>query len=387
MKTVYLDNNATTRLRPEALAAMTPYMTELYGNPSSLHSFGSQVGTALDKAREQVAALIGARSQDIVFTGSGTEGNNTALRGFCDAAPEKKHIVTSPVEHPCIREVCVWMKARGYTVTEVPVRGDGTMELAAWKDALRPDTAVATAMAANNETGVLFPYAEMAAACAEKGIPFHCDGVQAAGKVPVSVKDTAVSSMTLAAHKFGGPKGVGALYVRRNARMKPLLLGGHQEKGRRAGTENVAGIVGAGAAAEFALKSLPLEESQVRPLRDRLEALVLERVSGAIRNGNKDLRVPNTANLGFQYVEGEAVLLILSQFGVCVSIGSACSSGSTEPSHVLRAMQVPQTHIYGSLRFSLGLDTTPDDIDYTAAKTAEAVEKLRKVAGKEQAKR
>lgn len=387
MKTVYLDNNATTRLRPEALAAMTPYLTELYGNPSSLHVFGSQVAGALDRAREQVAALVGARSQDIVFTGSGTEGNNTALRGFCDAAPAKRHVVTSPVEHPCVREVCEWLKARGYEVTEVPVGGDGTMDPGAWKAALRPDTAVATAMAANNETGVIFPWAEMAAACAEKGIPFHCDGVQAAGKIPVSVKDTAVSSMTLAAHKFGGPKGVGALYVRRNARMKPLLLGGHQEKGRRAGTENVAGIVGMGAAAELALRDLPLEESQVRPLRDRLEALVLERVTGAVRNGHRDLRVPNTANIGFPYVEGEAVLLILSQFGVCVSIGSACSSGSTEPSHVLKAMRVPQSHIFGSLRFSLGLDTTADDVDYAAAKTAEAVEKLRKVAGKEPAKR
>ncbi|MEK7469736.1 MAG: aminotransferase class V-fold PLP-dependent enzyme [Planctomycetota bacterium] len=387
MRTVYLDNNATTRLRPEALAAITPYLTELYGNPSSLHVFGSQVGRALDTAREQVAALLGARSQDIVFTGSGTEGNNMALRGYCEAAPEKKHVVTSPVEHPCVGEVCEWLKGRGYTVTEVPVRGDGTMDVEAWKSALRPDTAVATAMAANNETGVIFPYAELAAACAEKGIAFHCDGVQAAGKVSVSLKDTAVSSMTVAAHKFGGPKGVGALYVQRNARMKPLILGGHQEKGRRAGTENVAGIVGMGAAAELAQRDLPLEASQVKVLRDRLEALVLERIPGAARNGHRDLRVPNTANLGFPYVEGEAVLLILSQFGVCVSIGSACSSGSTEPSHVLKAMRVPQTHIYGSMRFSLGLDTTPDDVDYAAAKTAEAVEKLRKVAGKEPARR
>jgi cysteine desulfurase len=387
MKTVYLDNNATTRLRPEALQAMTPYLTDLYGNPSSLHVFGSQVGRALDTAREQVAGLLGVRSQDVVFTGGGTEGNNMALKGYAEAAPEKRHVVTSPVEHPCVREVCEGLKARGYEVTEVPVARDGTMDVAAWRAALRPDTVFATAMAANNETGVLFPYLELASACAEKGVPFHCDGVQAAGKVPVNLKDSAVTSMTLAAHKFGGPKGVGALYVRRNARMKPLIVGGHQEKGRRAGTENVAGIVGMGAAAELAVRDLPREAGEIKALRDRLEALVLERVRGAVRNGHQHLRVPNTANLGFPFVEGEAVLLILSQFGVCVSIGSACSSGSTEPSHVLRAMQVPQTHIFGSVRFSLGLDTTQEDVDYAAAKTAEAVEKLQKVAGKAQAGR
>ena len=387
MRVVYLDNNATTRLRPEALEAMRPYLGELYGNPSSLHAFGSQVGRGLDTAREQVAALLGVRSQDVVFTGSGTEANNTALRGYVEAAPEKRHIVTSPVEHPCIQEVCAYLKARGCEVTEVPVARDGTMDVAAWKAALRPDTVVATAMAANNETGVIFPYAELAAACAERGIPFHCDGVQAAGKIPVSLKDTAVSSMTIAAHKFGGPKGVGALYVRRGARLKPLLLGGHQEKGRRAGTENVAGIVGTGAAAELALRDLPVEAGQVRALRDRLESIVLERIPGSLRNGHRDLRVPNTANLGFPFVEGEAVLLILSQFGVCVSIGSACSSGSTEPSHVLRAMKVPESHIFGSIRFSLGLDTTQEDVDYAAAKVAEAVERLRRVAGKEPARK
>jgi cysteine desulfurase len=386
MRTVYLDNNATTRLRPEALEAMRPYLTDLYGNPSSLHAFGSQVGRALDDARARVAALLGARETEIVFTGGGTESNNIALKGYAEAAPSKKHVVTTPVEHPCVRETCAWLEGRGYEVTEVQVAKDGTIDPARWRAALRADTAFATAMAANNETGVLFPWVEMAEACAAKGIPFHCDGVQAAGKIPLKVGATAASSFTVAAHKFGGPKGVGALYVRRSVKMKPFLHGGHQEKGRRAGTENVAGIAGMGAAAEIALRDLPLEESQVRPLRDRLEALLLERVTGAARNGRADLRVPNTANAGFSGVEGEAVLLILSQFGVCVSIGSACSSGSTEPSHVLKAMQVPRSHIYGSLRFSLGLDTTAEDVDYAAAKTAEAVEKLRKVAGKERAR-
>ena len=387
MKTVYLDNNATTRLRPAALQAMMPYLTDLYGNPSSLHAFGSQVGRAIDTAREQVAALLDVRSQDIVFTGSGSEGNNTALKGYAEAMPEKRHIVTTPVEHPCVSETCAWLRGRGFEVTEVPIAKDGTIDVAQWTAALRPDTCVATAMAANNETGVLFPYREMAAACAQAGVAFHCDGVQAAGKIPVSLKDTAVTSMTIAAHKFGGPKGVGALYVRRGARMKPLIVGGHQEKGRRAGTENVAGIVGMGAAAEQAMRELPREGTELRALRDRLEALALERVPGAIRNGHKDLRVPNTANIGFPGVEGEAVLLILSQFGVCVSIGSACSSGSTEPSHVLKAMQVPHSHVYGSVRFSLSLENTSEDIDYTAAKTAEAVERLRKVSGKEPARK
>ncbi|NUN49810.1 MAG: aminotransferase class V-fold PLP-dependent enzyme [Candidatus Brocadiae bacterium] len=387
MKTVYLDNNATTRLRPEALQAMMPFLTDLYGNPSSLHAFGSQVGRALDTAREQVGALLGVRSQDIVFTGTGTEANNMALKGYAEANPGRKHIVTTPVEHPCVREVCAWLGERGYEVTEVPVAADGTLSPDAWRAALRKETAFATAMAANNETGVIFPYEELAAACAEKGVPFHCDGVQAAGKIPVRLAESAVSSMTVAAHKFGGPKGVGALYVRRNARLKPLLHGGHQEKGRRAGTENVAGIAGMGAAADAALRDLPLEESRVRPLRDRFEAAILGRIPGAIRNGHPDQRVPNTSNLGFSDVEGEAVLLILSQFGVCVSIGSACSSGSTEPSHVLRAMGVPKSHIFGSLRFSLGLDTTPEEIDYASARTAEAVAKLRKVAGKEAVRR
>ncbi len=374
---IYFDNNATTRLALEALEAIEPYLTGFYGNPSSIHRFGSQVGRKIQESREQVAALLGAADPvEIVFTSCGTEGDNAAIRGMLAARPEKRHIVTTQVEHPAVLGLCQHLEKKGYSVTWLKVDGDGMLDLDELKGALTDDTALVSIMHANNETGVLFPIVEIGEIVQARGIPFHVDAVQAAGKVPLDVKKAPVDLLTVSAHKFHGPKGVGALYVRKGIAFPPFIIGGHQERGRRAGTENVTGIVGMGRAAELALKSLAEEEPRLRALRDRLEQSLLESCPASRVNGARQKRLPNTLNLSFKFLEGESILVLLDQAGICASTGSACTAGSSEPSHVLRAMGVPPDWLQGAVRFSLGRYNTLEEVDFVNQKTPSIVQRL-----------
>lgn len=374
---IYLDNNATTRVAPEAVEAMMPYLTDLYGNPSSIHSFGSQVARAMQKAREKVAALLGAADTvEVVFTSSGTEGDNAAVRGILEAAPEKRHIVTTQVEHPAVLGLCQHLEKKGYRVTWLGVDGEGLLDLDELRDSLTDDTALVSIMAANNETGVIFPIQEIGEIVKARGIPFHVDAVQVAGKLPLNLRKSPVDLLTISGHKFHGPKGIGALYVRRSIPFHPFIVGGHQERNRRAGTENVPGIVGMGKAAELALKNMGEEEGRVRGLRDRLEKSLLEAVPGCRVNGHREKRLPNTLNLSFELLEGEAILVLLDQFGICASTGSACTAGSVEPSHVLRAMGVPPQWLQGAVRFSLSRYNSEKEIAYVIEKVPLIVQRL-----------
>ena len=374
---VYFDNNATTRVAPEVFAAMEPYLTELYGNPSSIHRFGSDVGRKLQEARAQVATLLGAADPvEIVFTSCGTEGDNAAIRSVLDARPEKRHIVTTRVEHPAVMGLCQHLEKKGYRVTWLGVDGDGMLDLDELKASLTDDTALVSIMWANNETGVVFPIAEIADMVKAKGIPFHVDAVQAAGKVALGLKKLPVDLLTISAHKFHGPKGVGALYVKRGVTFHPFLIGGHQERGRRAGTENVAGIVGMGKAAELVLQTMGEDKPRVQALRDRLERLLLESCPSSRVNGARDKRLDNTLNVSFKFIEGEAILVLLDQEGICASTGSACTAGSSEPSHVLRAMGVPPDWVQGAVRFSLSRYTTGGEVDFVNQKVPLIVQRL-----------
>lgn len=363
-KHVYLDNNATTMVAPEVLEAMLPFYRDMYGNASSMHYFGGRVARDMEKARHQVAELLGAENDfEITFTGTATEGDNLAIRGITSYYREKKHVITSTVEHPAVLSLCKQLEKEGYRITYVPVNSNGVVDLDVLKEAVCEETALVSIMHANNETGVIMPVKEIGAFLKEKNIPFHIDGVQAAGKIPVDVMELNCDLYTISAHKFHGPKGVGAIYVRKGTRMRPLIYGGHQEKGRRPGTENVPGIVGMGKAAEMALLHLK-DMGRVAALRDRLQSEVLKRVPTSSVNGGGAERTPNTANITFEFIEGESILLHLDQKGVYVSTGSACSTGSLEPSHVLRAMNLPFSRIHGSIRFSLSRYTTDEDVDY-----------------------
>jgi cysteine desulfurase len=375
--TIYLDNNATTQVAPEVLEAMLPYFYDLYGNPSSMHSFGGQVGQRLRLAREQVAALIGASPEEIIFTSCGTESDNTAIRSALAANPGKRRIVTTRVEHPAIYALVARLAQEGYQVTELPVDSDGRLNLEHYARSLTPDTAVVSVMWANNETGVLFPVEQLAVIAHDQGILFHTDGVQAVGKIPLDLRTSAIDMLSLSGHKLHAAKGVGALYVRKGTRFSPFLIGGHQEKGRRGGTENVPSIIGLGIACELAARNLEKENSFVKSLRDRLENALLERVPNTRVNGDRHDRLPNTSNLSFEYVEGEAILLRLNEFGICASSGSACTSGSLQPSHVLRAMGVPFTMAHGSIRFSLSIYNTEPEIDFVIEKFPPIIEELR----------
>ena len=335
MTATYLDNNATTQVAPEVLEAMLPYFHGFYGNPSSMHSFGGQVGRHLKLAREQVANLIGAHPEEIIFTSCGTESDNTAIRSALATNPGKKHIVTTRVEHPAIYALAAHLAREGYRVTELPVDGDGRLNLEHYARSLTPDTAVVSVMWANNETGVLFPVEEMAVMARHKGILFHTDAVQAVGKIPIDLRQSAIDMLSLSGHKLHAAKGVGAIYLRKGTRFSPFLIGGHQEKGRRGGTENVPGIIGLGRACDLAARNLEKENTFVKSLRDRLENALLERVPNSRVNGDRENRLPNTSNISFEFVEGEAILLRLNEFGICASSGSACTSGSLQPSHVL----------------------------------------------------
>jgi cysteine desulfurase len=377
MTTIYLDNNATTQVAPEVLEIMLPYFHDLYGNPSSMHSFGGQVGRRLRSAREQVAALLGASADEIVFTSCGTESDNTAIRSALAANPGKRHIVTTRVEHPAVHALTDRLGQEGYRVTELTVDGDGRLNLEQYSRSLSPDTAMVSIMWANNETGVLFPVEQLAVMAHNKGILFHTDAVQAVGKIPIDLSKSAIDLLSLSGHKLHAAKGVGALYVRKGSKFSPFLIGGHQEKGRRGGTENVPGIIGLGLACELAGANLERENTTVKYLRDKLENALLEKVPNSRVNGDRQNRLPNTSNTSFEFVEGEAILLLLNEFGICASSGSACTSGSLQPSHVLRAMGVPFTMAHGSIRFSLSIYNTEPEIDFVIEKFPGIIERLR----------
>ncbi len=373
---IYFDNNATTRVAPEVFEAMKPYLTDLYGNPSSIHSFGSQVGRKIQAAREKVAALLGASDPiEVVCTSCGTEGDNAAIRGILESCPEKRHIITTQVEHPAVFGLCQHLEKKGYRVTWLHVDGEGMLDLDELRDSLSDDTALVSVMAANNETGVIFPFEAVGEIVKAKGIPFHVDAVQAVGKIPLNMKNSPVDLLTISGHKFYAPKGVGALYVKRGIRFHPFIVGGHQERDRRAGTENVASIIGMGEAAELARKNLEEDTKQVQALRDRLEKSLVSTV-GCRVNGQRERRLPNTLNVSFEFLEGEAVLVLLDEFGICASTGSACTAGSVEPSHVLRAMGIPPTWIQGAVRFSLSRYNTVEEVDFVNEKMPGIVQRL-----------
>jgi cysteine desulfurase len=374
---IYLDNNATTKVDPEVAQLMLPYLTEYYGNPSSMHTFGGQVGKAVKLARTQVAAILGADESEIVFTSCGTEGDNAAIRAALLAQPEKRHIITTQVEHPAVLNVCKQLETQGYTVTYLSVNSQGQLDLDELEAALTGNTALVTVMYANNETGVIFPIEQIGLRVKEYGALFHVDAVQAVGKIPLNMKTSTIDMLTISGHKIHAPKGIGVLYVRRGVRFRPFLIGGHQERGRRGGTENVPGIIALGKAAE--LEMLHLEEGTKREirLRDRLEKTLLATIPDCQVNGDPQHRLPNTTNIGFKYIEGEAILLSLNKYGICASSGSACTSGSLEPSHVLRAMGLPYTTLHGSIRFSLSRYTTEAEIDQVITVMPEIVQRLR----------
>ena len=381
MADVYLDNNATTRVDDEVVQAMLPFFTEQFGNPSSLHSFGNQVGLALKKARQSVQQLLGAEhDSEIVFTSCGTEADSTAILSALKAQPERKTIITTVVEHPAILSLCDYLASEGYTVHKLKVDKQGRLDLAEYAALLSDDVAVVSVMWANNETGTFFPVEEMARMADDAGIMFHTDAVQAVGKVPMNLQDTAIHMLSLSGHKLHAPKGVGVLYLRRGTRFRPLLRGGHQERGRRAGTENAASIVGLGVAAERALAFMEHENTEVKRLRDKLEAGILAKVPYAFVTGDPGNRLPNTANIAFEYIEGEAILLLLNKVGIAASSGSACTSGSLEPSHVMRAMDIPYTAAHGTVRFSLSRYTTEAEIDRVIEAVPPIVAQLRKLS-------
>lgn len=380
MKTIYLDNNATTQVATEVLEMMLPYFSDLYGNPSSMHSFGGQVAREIRMARQQVAELIGASPEEIIFTSCGTESDNAAIRSALAAHPDRRHIVTSRVEHPAIKALCMHLAAQGYRVTELPVDKSGLLDIDQYEKALSPDTAVVTMMWANNETGVIFPVEKAAEIAHERGILFHTDAVQAVGKIPTQMKTNVIDMLSLSGHKLHAPKGIGVLYVRRGTKYAPFLIGGHQEKGRRGGTENTPSIIGLGKACELAACHMATENTTVKRLRDKLEKKILAIIPCSRVNGDPLNRLPNTTNISFEFVEGEGILLLMDEYGICASSGSACTSGSLQPSHVLRAMGVPFTMAHGSIRFSLSIYNREDEIDFVIEKLPPIIERLRSMS-------
>ncbi|MGQ9649799.1 MAG: cysteine desulfurase NifS [Phycisphaerae bacterium] len=386
MSVIYLDNNATTRIDPEALEAMLPWLGEGYANPSSVHHFGQQARHAIEMAREQVAAAMGVGDRQIIFTGCGTEANNLAIRGTLAARPEKRHVVTTAVEHDSVLRPAQQLEREGYRVTYLRVDSLGRLDVDSLEASLSDQTALVSIMHANNETGVIFPTEKIAALTSAKGIPLHVDAVQTTGRIrdasghsPLNLADVPVDLLTASAHKFHGPKGVGILYLRRGAQLRPQLLGGHQERDLRAGTENVAGIVGAGLALELAMRHLDADSARMAALRDRLEEGICSRIRIARVNGDRTARIPNTTNIGFEALQAEVILMLLSNHGVCASSGSACSSGSLEPSHVLTAMGVDRRVVHGAIRFSLSRFTTEAEIDQVLDLMPGIIQRLQKL--------
>ncbi len=377
MRITYLDNNATTQVAPQVIEAMTPYFGTYYGNPSSMHSFGGHVGKAVLQAREHIAALINAHVDEIVMTSCGSESDNTAIFSALRSQPQKKHLITTRVEHPAVLNVARHLENQGYTITYLSVDFKGRLDMDEYEKALRTDTALVSIMYANNEVGNVYPIEKMAHMAKERGIPFHTDAVQAVGKVPIDVQTLPVDFLAFSGHKLHAPKGVGALYVRKGTHFRPLLLGGHQERGRRAGTENVPYIIAFGKAAELAATYVEKAVEHTAHLRDTLEQGLLARIPDCVVNGDTQYRLPNTSSISFKYIEGEAILLMLDLEGICASSGSACTSGTLEPSHVLRAMGVPFTFAHGAIRLSLSQYTTQEDVEHTLNVFPAIVEKLR----------
>jgi len=380
VKTVYVDNNATTKVAPEVLEAMLPYFSELYGNPSSMHFFGGQVQKRVDEAREKVADFLGAEPSEVVFTSCGTESDNAAILGTLDSYPEKRHLITTRVEHPAVGNLSTYLGRKGYRVTELSVDREGRLDLDELRESITEETTIVTVMYANNETGVIFPVEELGEIVKAKGIPFHTDAVQAAGKISLNLKKSTIDMLSISGHKLHAPKGIGVLYIRKGTKFSPFLIGGHQEKGRRGGTENVPYIIGLGKACELAKKSLHEENTRVKALRDYLEAKLLEKIPNTLVNGDPKNRLPNTVSVSFEFVEGESILLLLSDLGICASSGSACTSGSLEPSHVLRAMGVPFTAAHGSIRFSLSVYNTKEEMDYIIEHLPPIIQRLRDIS-------
>ncbi|HEX3988549.1 MAG TPA: cysteine desulfurase NifS [Verrucomicrobiae bacterium] len=373
----YFDNNATTRVAPEVVDAMLPILRDHWGNPSSAYSFGANVATHIDRAREQVAALINADPKEIVFTSCGTESNNAVLESALATQPGKRHVVTTAVEHSAIIKHCELLQKRGAEITFLPVDQDGMLDLHQLDQSIRPDTALVSIMWANNETGMIFPVDEIAAICRSKNVPFHTDATQVPGKLKIDVRDIGVDFLSLSAHKLHAPKGIGLLYIKKRAKFQPYLIGGHQERSRRGGTENTASIVGFGRAAELAVAHLDDENTRVRGLRDRLEDTILRTIPNTIRTGAREPRLPNTSNIAFGGVEAEGILMALDQLGICVSSGSACTTGSLHPSHVLTAMGIKPARAKGSIRFSLGIYNTSEEVDYVLKHLPGVIDRLR----------
>ena len=382
-KIVYMDNNATTMVAPEVVDVMIPYLSNLYGNPSSMHTFGGLVDLDIEKAREKIAKLLGATAEEITFTSCGTESDSTAILSALRTFPDKRHVVTTRVEHPAVKSLCENLESvmgHKYRVTRLKVDAEGMIDMAAYEAALTDDTAIVSIMWANNETGNIYPVEKMAEMANQRGILFHTDAVQAVGKIPINLQELDIDFLSLSGHKLHAPKGVGVLYVKRGTRFVPFLTGGHQEHGRRGGTENVASIVGLGRACELAAEKMEEENKRVRHLRDKLEENLLQAIPNSRLNGHKTARLPNTSNISFEYVEGEAILLHMNQYKICASSGSACTSGSLEPSHVLRAMGVPFTAAHGSIRFSLSVYNSEEEVDYIVEKMPAIIELLRKMS-------
>lgn len=377
---VYADNNATTMAAPEAVEAMMPFFSQLYGNASSMHFFGGQIKRHVDEARAKVAALINADPAEIMFTSCGTESDNAAIRGILAAQPEKRHIITSRVEHPAVKNVFQHLGKNGYRVSEISVDRLGRIDLDELREKLDHETALVSIMWANNETGVIFPLQEIAELVKSRGAVFHSDAVQAAGKVGIDMKKTPVDLLSISGHKLHAPKGIGVLYLRKGVHCVPFMMGGHQEGGRRAGTENVPYIIGLGRACELAHQFMSVEQREVARLRDLLESELTEKAIDATVNGDIEHRLPNTTNISFKYIEGESILMLLSEVGIAASSGSACTSGSLEPSHVLRAMGIPFTRVHGSVRFSLSRYNTEQDIHFIVQHMLRIEKRLRDIS-------
>jgi len=380
VKEIYLDNNATTKVDEAVFEEMRPYFCELYGNPSSMHFFGGQVQGKVIEARNRVASLLGASPEEIIFTACGTESDNTAIRSALEVFPDRRHVITSRVEHPAVLTQCRNLTQKGYRVSEIGVDGEGRLNMEEYKAAVDNDTAIVSLMWANNETGVIFPIEEAAAIAKAKGAIFHTDAVQAVGKIPINMAASDVDMLSISGHKLHAPKGIGVLYVRRGTPFRPFMVGGHQEKSRRAGTENTAAIIALGKACELAATHMEMENTQVKALRDRLQDSLMTTIPHARINGGSAERLPNTLSIAFEFVEGESILMLLNELGVCASSGSACTSGSLEPSHVLRAMGVPFTCAHGSIRFSLSRYTTDTEIDTVIRELPPIIERLRQMS-------
>ena len=380
MKTIYMDNNATTKVADEVLEEMLPLLKNFYGNPSSMHSFGGKVEKKIRQGRQQIAELLRCDPVEIIFTSGGTESDNAAVKGVLSANPNKRKIITTRVEHPAILATCRELEDQGYSLVELGVDSTGQIDLDELAEEIDENTAMVTIMYANNETGVVFPIDKIAELVKSNDSVFHTDAVQAVGKIPLDLKNSCIDLLSLSGHKLHSPKGIGALYVRKGTRISPFMMGGHQEAGRRAGTENTPGIVAIGKACQLASDNIIEENSRVKALRDKLEKAILKSCPGAMLNGDRENRLPNTTNISFEYIEGEAILLLLDQFGICASSGSACTSGSLEPSHVLRAMGVPFTAAHGSIRFSLSRYNTEQEVDFVIEKIPTIVNRLRQLS-------